>query len=185
MLKKLKFWLLNKVRVAPNNHLDIDPSARIKSCHIRIYGTENKLIVGPGVALRGVLIEIDGEGCTIELKQGSVIGRGCYLSARERETRLEIGKSCMLSRNVKLMTSDGHDILANNKRINPASSIIISDNVWLADGVVVLKGVTIGDGTVVGIQSVLTQSLESRVIAAGNPAKVIKTDIDYREELTY
>jgi len=38
----------------------------------------------------------------------------------------------------------------------------------------VLKGVTIGDNTVIGAGSIVTKSIPSNVIAAGNPCKIIK-----------
>ena len=51
----------------------------------------------------------------------------------------------------------------------------IEDDVWLCEGVTVLPGVTIGRGTIVGARSVVTKSLPSMCIAAGNPAKVIRS----------
>ncbi|MBJ6958659.1 acyltransferase, partial [Vibrio cholerae] len=77
-------------------------------------------------------------------------------SCRESDTTLIIGSECMFSRNVKLMTSDGHDILRDGKRINPAKSIYIGSHVWLADNVTILKGVSIGSGSIVGINSTVT-----------------------------
>lgn len=48
------------------------------------------------------------------------------------------------------MTSDGHDIVSDNMRINPAKSIKLEDKVWIADNVTILKGVNIGSHSVVG-----------------------------------
>ena len=45
----------------------------------------------------------------------------------------------------------------------------------------VLKGVKIGDNTVVGAGSVVTSTLPANVIAAGNPAKVIRRIGEYDE----
>jgi acetyltransferase-like isoleucine patch superfamily enzyme len=53
--------------------------------------------------------------------------------------------------------------------------IVIGDNVWLATGVTVLAGVTIGRNTIVGVGSVVTRDLPANVIAAGAPARVVKT----------
>jgi maltose O-acetyltransferase len=44
----------------------------------------------------------------------------------------------------------------------------------LGGGVIVGPGVTIGDGTVVGAGSVVVRSLPAGVIAAGNPARVMR-----------
>lgn len=75
--------------------------------------------------------------------------------------------------------------MQSGERINQAKQIHIMDHVWLADGVTILKGVTVGTGSIVGINAVLTKSIGNNVIAAGNPAKVIKEQIHYRSELTY
>ena len=53
--------------------------------------------------------------------------------------------------------------------------IVIGDNVWLGFDVVVLKGVTIGEGAIIGAKSVVTRDIPAWSVAAGNPAKVIKT----------
>jgi maltose O-acetyltransferase len=46
--------------------------------------------------------------------------------------------------------------------------------VFIGDHVTILKGVTIGKNSVIGNHSVVTKSIAANVIAAGNPAKVIK-----------
>ncbi|WP_185840684.1 acyltransferase [Vibrio cholerae] len=177
--------LRNKIRVKPNNKIQIGKNTRIRYCDIYVNGNNNQLIIHDGANLKGVSIELNGNNCLLEIGENCVIGENSFLSCRESGTKLVIGKECMFSRNVKLMTSDGHDILRDEKRINPAKSIYIGSHVWLADNVTVLKGVNIGNDSIVGINSTVTKSLEANTIAAGNPAQVIADSITWQEELTF
>lgn len=52
--------------------------------------------------------------------------------------------------------------------------VTIGDDVWLARGVVVLPGATIGDGAVIGAGSVVTSAIPPWVVAAGQPARVVR-----------
>lgn len=52
--------------------------------------------------------------------------------------------------------------------------ILIQRGCWIGQNVVVLPGVTIGAQTIVGANSVVTESLPAQCIAVGNPARVIR-----------
>ena len=52
--------------------------------------------------------------------------------------------------------------------------VVIKDNVWIGEGVVVMPGVTIGEGCVVGAHSIVNSNLPKYSIAVGSPARVIK-----------
>jgi acetyltransferase-like isoleucine patch superfamily enzyme len=56
----------------------------------------------------------------------------------------------------------------------PSRPIILEENVFLGARVIVLGGVTIGRDSVIGAGSVVTRDIPPGVIAAGNPAKVIR-----------
>ncbi|MGE6568339.1 acyltransferase [Shewanella vesiculosa] len=66
------------------------------------------------------------------------------------------------------------DIPPSQRIIHSKGPVIIEDNVWLGEGVVVLPGVTIGKGTIVGANSVVTRNLPPYTVCAGVPAKVLK-----------
>ncbi len=53
--------------------------------------------------------------------------------------------------------------------------IVVKDEAWIGYGAIILDGVTIGDGAVVGAGSVVKDYIPDYAIAAGIPAKVIKT----------
>lgn len=54
------------------------------------------------------------------------------------------------------------------------SPIVIEDDVLIGARCIILKGVTIGARSIIGAGSVVTKSIPSDCIAAGNPAKIIK-----------
>lgn len=56
--------------------------------------------------------------------------------------------------------------------------IIIGSNVWIGEYCRICKGVTIGDGSIVAANAVVTKDVPPNCIVAGNPAKIVKTDID-------
>ena len=62
--------------------------------------------------------------------------------------------------------------------------IMIENNVWLGDRVIVLGGVTIGEGAIIQAGSVITSDIPKYAIAGGHPAKVFKhRNINHYEKL--
>jgi acetyltransferase-like isoleucine patch superfamily enzyme len=87
---------------------------------------------------------------------------------------ISIGDSCMLAQGVYVTDSDWHDLYDRGLSIGGQAAVTIGDNVWLGDSVIVCKGVTIGDNSVVGAGSVVLRDIPPNVVAAGNPAGIIK-----------
>lgn len=88
---------------------------------------------------------------------------------------VEIGKHNAIAQSVKIVKNHviptkkdiGYDI--TSERFTK-----IGDYVWLCANVVVVDGVTIGNNTIIGANSLVSKNIPSDVIAAGNPAKVVK-----------
>lgn len=53
--------------------------------------------------------------------------------------------------------------------------VVIEDNVWIGQNTVILSGVTIGRGSIIGANSVVTGDIPQGSVAAGAPARVIKS----------
>lgn len=118
--------------------------------------------------------------------KGASIQLGNYVTAGERffcingkKSPVEIGHDCMFSNDVSIISAGGHSIfdLDNRKNIlNEAEQYInIGNHVWLGKGVTVLYNTTIGDGSLIGASSLVKAKIPSNCIAAGNPARVVKT----------
>ncbi|MCL9775447.1 acyltransferase [Vibrio methylphosphonaticus] len=177
--------LFNKLRFKSTAKVNISPFAKLRGCRIQIQGKNNTLTIEANTYLKNTCIEIVGNNCQVHIGHHVHIGDDCYLSAREAGTILSIGNHTCLSRNVKLMTSDGHDILKDGVRINQAKSIKVGQSVWITDNVTVLKGVTVGDGAILGINSTVTKSVGEKEVAVGNPAKIVTDNIEWKASLTY
>ena len=62
--------------------------------------------------------------------------------------------------------------------------VVIEDNVWLGNRVIVLPGVTIGEGAIIQAGSVVVKDIPKYAIAGGHPAKVFSSrDNDHYEKL--
>lgn len=182
---RLKIRFFNKFKISSGNKINIATTARIRKCKFSVSGTGNSINIEEGAILSGTLFEIKGDNCIIDIGKNTIIGGGSYLSVKEESKSLVVGSECNLSRNVTILCADGHDILIDGQRINPAKNIVVGNGVWLADGVVVLKGVTIGDGSVAGINAVITKDVPAGCIAVGNPAKIVQEGVTNRWEHTW
>jgi acetyltransferase-like isoleucine patch superfamily enzyme len=62
----------------------------------------------------------------------------------------------------------------SKRKLFSKGPVIIEENVWVGENVTILPGVTIGYNSIIGANSVVTKSVPQNVVAAGNPAVVIK-----------
>lgn len=87
---------------------------------------------------------------------------------------ITIGDSCMMAQDVQINDSDWHDLYNRGMSLGHAEAVVLKDNVWLGNNVIVCKGVTIGENSVVGAGAVVVKDIPPNVVAAGNPAVVVK-----------
>ncbi|MEU6407798.1 sugar O-acetyltransferase [Microbispora sp. NPDC046933] len=89
--------------------------------------------------------------------------------------RITIGDNVLLGPRVSIYTSN-HAIDPDERVAGAcyAKPVTIGDSVWIGGGVIINPGVTIGDGAIVGSGAVVTRDVPARVIAAGNPARVLR-----------
>lgn len=110
-------------------------------------------------------LEVDGGF----INEGVVITCGNYI---------RIGKGANIAREAVIRDYDGHYIETLNYRTS--KPIIIGDDVWIGQRAMILKGVTIGNGAIIAANAVVTKDVPPHCIVAGNPAKVIRENVDWR-----
>jgi acetyltransferase-like isoleucine patch superfamily enzyme len=108
---------------------------------------------------------------------GIIIGDHVLISPGVRisaANSIKIADSCMLASHVYITDSDWHGIYDRSMPPNETNQVILKKNVWIGDSAIVCKGVTIGENSIIGAGAVVTCNIPPNVIAAGNPAKIIK-----------
>ena len=93
-----------------------------------------------------------------------------------------IDDNCMLAGSTFITDSDWHGTYDRVTTIGRTAPVHIRDNVWMGDRTTVCKGVTIGENSIIGTGSVVIRDIPPNVIAAGNPARVVK-QLDPEEPL--
>lgn len=69
---------------------------------------------------------------------------------------------------------DNPDIQIIDQGYLESKPIVLKKGCWIGANCIILSGVTVGENSVVGAGSVITKSLPDKVLAVGNPAKVIR-----------
>ena len=108
---------------------------------------------------------------------GGFINEGVTITCAKRVT---IGKNAHIAREAVIRDYDGHYIEKTTYRT--AKPVSIGDNVWIGYRAMILKGVTVGNNSVVAANSVVTKDVPPNCIVAGNPAKIIRTNINWRSK---
>ncbi|NOZ03832.1 MAG: sugar O-acetyltransferase [FCB group bacterium] len=150
-LASLRFFLFNNVRAIQDLGLrgqktDISPSAR--------FGYPQNIYIGNNCSINHGVHLYAGPNTTLTIDDDTLLGPGVFITT----------DSFSESKYNMTAAHSGHE-----------ASIKIGRNVRIGAHAIILPGVTIGDGASVGAGSIVTKDIPPRVIAAGNPARVIKT----------
>lgn len=91
-------------------------------------------------------------------------------------SKITIQNNVLIGVSCSIMDNDGHNLDKDKRHheVQKTGNVYISENVFIGDNVTILKGVTIGVNSVIGNGSIVTKSIPDNVIAAGNPALVIR-----------
>ena len=168
-------------------NLILAPDSRL-SLGIRPYGFARGNDRGL-LRLRGEL-RIDGHvtlatGCRIDVGPDAslAIGNGTYLSPYVRviaSLPMTIGERCAIGWDVQLLDNDFHEFTGTPAAVaRPSKSPVkIGNDVWIGSHARLYKGVEIADGCVIAGSAVVTRSFTTPgVLIAGNPARVVRTNV--------
>ena len=125
-----------------------------------------------------------GRGCRIAIKENAEIkiGKGGYVNANtvfKIEHGLKIGSECAISWECQFLDEDFHQI-DYPEYTEKAKEIEIGDHVWIGCYTTIYKGTKIPNNCVIAANSVVRGVFtEENVLIAGNPARVIKRNVNW------
>lgn len=150
-----------------SNQLGVSSDAPVKL----FLGKNGRLKLGDKVRIsKGGYLVVNGY---LEIGSNSYLNPEVFILANKS---VKIGSNCAISWGVQIIDDDLHKL----EHTYTSKGINIGNNVWIGARTTILKGVTIGDGAVIGAGSVVTRSVPPRVIAAGNPARVIRENVRWQ-----
>ena len=96
---------------------------------------------------------------------------------------IKIGSYCQLTEETHIYTHGGA-IVARDKfpDFDVFGKVELGNRVYVGAGAMIMPGVTIGDNVLIAAGSVVTKSIPSNVVVAGNPAKFVCTLDEYIEK---
>lgn len=112
--------------------------------------------------------------------------------------RIIIKKGTAIADNVKIYDNNNHPINPKDRllmynspwnspyrkwKYSVSKPIEIGENVWIGQNARINKGVTIGNNSIVAAATVVVKNVPPNSIVAGNPGKIVKSDIQNEPEL--
>jgi galactoside O-acetyltransferase len=119
-------------------------------------------------------VEAAAPGALVEVGARTEFNNNLFI--RSEGAGIRIGADGLFGADVEIFDSDFHDLHPERRRDGDQTMrpIEIGDNVYVGMGVRILKGSSIGSNSVIGAGSVVAGAIPADVIAAGNPARVIR-----------
>lgn len=148
-----------------------------------IFGA-NMISLGQSFAAKKDLrMEAFGDGKELKIIIGDYVsfGNNVHIGATNK---IIIKNNVLFGSNI-LITDHNHGNYNGENQSSPIEiptkrilhspgPIIINDNVWVGDGVVILPNIEIGKGVIIAANTVVNKNISANTIVGGNPMRVIK-----------
>ena len=199
----------NKIFIIENGtEREITYSEKVAGIEIKIQGNNNRVYLELPIKAVGSTITIDNSNAAVRIgstfllnnvriicndgnEQRVWIGAGTTMHnvgiLATENADIRIGAGCMFSARVYIYGSDGHAMFDVNtgECINGRKhATVIGERCWISSDSIILKNAVIPDNSIVAAASVVTGNFEgeSNVCLGGNPAKIIRRNVDWSYE---
>lgn len=146
----------------------------------------SKIRLGPGLVMRSwvtsnpvapyhpVFLSTRSAGAEISIGDDFGITGGSIIANEQ----ITIGDRVIVGGNCLIVDTDFHPLDKNIRILDPKKAaskpVTIGDDVFIGAQSIILKGTSIGPGSIIGAGSVVSGEIPANVVAAGNPAIIIR-----------
>jgi maltose O-acetyltransferase len=118
-------------------------------------------------------VEVTGPAARIEVGDRTEFNNNTMLKSEGAGIR--VGADGLFGAHVEVFDSNFHDLHPERRHggTPKMAPVDVGRNVFVGMSVKILKGVTVGDDSVIGAGAVVSASVPSGVIVAGNPARIV------------
>lgn len=171
-----------------DNYILVGKNCNLRKVSFFIRGNGNRIVIGDNCSAYAVQFHIEQDGNEINLGRGTTLhGRDEHSihMAADEGSKILIGEDCMLSNGVQIRSTDSHSIVnMNGDRINLARDVVIGDHCWIGLQSILLKGTVLEPHCVVGAGAVCSKRYgKANCTVAGNPARIVREEIDWDRKL--
>lgn len=119
-------------------------------------------------------VEVSNSAGTVEIGDRTEFNNNLFI--KSEGAGIKIGADGLFGANVEIFDSNFHDLDPSRRRggTPKMAPVEIGDNVFVGMGVKILKGSKIGSDSVIGAGAVVTGEIPAGVVAAGNPARIVR-----------
>lgn len=145
------------------------------NCRIHLTNSTLKII---GTVSLYPGCRIIGNNAEIVIKNNTKINAPSWIIA---DNKIEIGENCLISYNVSIRDNDGHKHSGNENIVKERNKeVIIGNNCWIGQNVIILKGVNIGSGAIISSGSIINKDVQPKTLV-GNYGTVIRENVKWNE----
>lgn len=170
-----------------NNRIIIGHSEDPSLVDIFIHGDNNSIIIDRPCYLKGLAIRcgnhIKAHNTELTISESISIEAGGVILLYNSGNICRIGKNSLFSNNLTIRCGESPHLIFDKESgeyLDISEGVFIGDHAWVGEHVYVTKRATIPSECIVAAHSVVSKRFEeTHCVLAGNPARVVKRNVQW------